>query len=122
MRVPRKVYAIYPFTEYGEIAGVYVGSSYHASHRIREHFLNKGKNAHTEFHELMRRNGFAWQELDDIPTFFDKHKEFDWIAFFRKQNVRVFNTKLGIDADQTKIYRNGNAPIWTGEKVDWGNE
>lgn len=119
MRTPRTVYVIYPFTNSGEIAGAYVGSSYRVFNRIRDHFLSKAKDAHSEFHELMRKNGYAWQELDDIPTYFDKHKEYDWIAFFQSQNVRVFNSKLGKDSNPKHIYRNGDAPKWTGEKVTW---
>lgn len=122
MRVPRKVYVIYPFTDSGEIAGAYIGSSWEVNLRIKSHVWKNSTKQHEEFHKLMTENGFAWQELDDIPTFSDKHKEYDWIDFFRSQKIRVFNTFLGTGADKTNIYRNGNAPIWTGEKVIWGNE
>ena len=122
MRLPRKVYVIYPFDDSGEIAGAYVGSSWHINVRIKSHVWKNTTPPHKEFHELMKKNGFAWQELDEILVFSEKHKEYDWIAFFKSQKIRVFNTFLGKEADPTKIYRNGNAPIWTGEKVIWGNE
>lgn len=121
MRVPRKVYVIYPFTNSGEIAGAYIGSSWNVVLRLRNHICCTATKAHEEFHDLMRRNGYAWQELDDIPTFSDRYKEYAWIDFFKKQNVRVFNSQIGKNADQKTIYRNGKAPIWTGEKIIWGN-
>lgn len=120
MKIPRKVYVIYPFTDSGEIAGAYIGSSWNVVLRLRNHVCCTVTKAHEEFHDLMRRNGYAWQELDNISTFSERYKEYAWIDFFKSQNVRVFNNKLGTTA-KTTIYRNGKAPIWTGEKIIWGN-
>lgn len=121
MKVPRKVYVIYPFTNSGEIAGAYIGSSCNVNLRIKSHVWKNSSKAHKGFHDLMKQNGFVWQELDDIPTYFDRYKEHAWIDFFKNQNVRVFNSQISKDAGQTAIYRNGKAPIWTGEKIIWGN-
>lgn len=102
----KKVYAIFPFDEDGEIAGVYIGSSQNPLTRVRNHRNTKdGHGKQDTLHELMRKNGFTYIFVDDIKTFKDAHVEYDWIDYFIKQtNLTVFNNADNLcQANWTKI-------------------
>lgn len=90
--LPRTIYAIFPKDENGNIAGVYVGSTFTGlRHRIAVH-LGKKSSHQKELHNLMRTNGFVYQSLETrvFPEDFDL--EYDWIDYFlKKTNLRVFN-------------------------------
>ena len=102
----KKVYALFPFDEDGEIAGVYVGSSQNPLTRVRSHKNTQdGHGKQDVLHELMRENGFTYIFVDDIKTFKDAHVEYDWIDYFIKQtNLTVFNNAVDLcQADWTRI-------------------
>ena len=96
MKLPRKVYAIFPLNENGEIAGVYVGSSANVKERIKHHLQTYGMNQN-ELHELMRKNGYMYCLLNSILEHKESHFEYDWIDFFDKcTSLRVFNNQRGV--------------------------
>lgn len=93
---PREVYLIFPFDEQGKIAGVYVGSSCCVSTRIYGHLTIKGYDTcgeQKELHELMRKNGFAYEVVDKIDKWQNSYIEYDWVDFFlNNYEIRVFNS------------------------------
>lgn len=112
---PRLVYALYPFDENGLIAGVYVGSAHDLEKRIGTHLTNHGGNQ-LELHELMRNNGFSFQILDFVPNRTLSHIEYDWIDFFSRVNLRLFNERKW-DGDARNIYQMSTHPYWNGKSV-----
>ena len=97
MSYPKKVYALFPYDEQGNIAGVYVGSSWKPKERVRIHKNTpNGKGKQDRLHALMRTNGFSYLIIDEIPTCNDTYIEFDWIDFFIKRTkLPVFNNFVG---------------------------
>lgn len=92
---PVYVYAIYPFNENGDYAGVYVGATEKLKERLRVHRNNKqAQDKQSELHSLMREHGYTYQILEIITDYKDAHLEYDWIDFFEKQtSLKVFNTR-----------------------------
>lgn len=92
---PREVYLIFPYDEFGNVAGVYVGSSSWVEERIRRHlydFNNEFINQR-ELHELMRKNGFALAVVDNIENYKESYTEYDWVDYFRNfYDMRIFNS------------------------------
>ncbi len=94
MKLPRKVYAIFPFNEDGSVAGVYVGSSANPNQRITNHLNDYGAQQF-ELHDLMRKNGFKAYEVDCINSLKESHIEYDWIDMFDKflPDLKIFNAR-----------------------------
>lgn len=121
---PDYVYAIYPFDESGNIAGVYVGLTHNLKRRLKAHQFGENPSQ-AEFHSFMRQYGFAFQVLEIIENYADRHLEYDWIDFFEKKtNLRIFNSKRGcFGADCENI--NGKSigaignPVFAGGGVLW---
>lgn len=118
MRYPRKIYAIYPFDENGNIAGVYVGSSFDYEERIKGHFFSR-KVEQEYFHSLMRTNGFTFQLLGDIQDVRENHLEYDWMDFLNKSGVKVFNSLVGKTRSWEDSLVGFLKPVWTGSGVTW---
>lgn len=97
MRVPRYGYAIFPYDEKGNVAGVYVGSSCNVANRIAVHRATKhNKDAQKELHELMRNNGYEVVELFTMNKLGDSYIEYMWIDIFIKYSkYKVFNKGRG---------------------------
>lgn len=115
----RYIYALYPFNEYGMVAGVYVGST----NRIRQRMANHRNNnkyhpRQKEMHELIRKYGYCFQVLDEYEGYSESIKEYDWIQFFEMQDVKLFNERKKSDADFKRCKKYGT-PIWTGGGVAW---
>ena len=95
----KKVYAIYPFNDCGEIAGVYIGSTLNIKERMAQHLFSPknevGKQG--QMHELMIRNGYKVQIIDVIHDYWgEANREYDWIDFCEKNtDLKIFNTRMG---------------------------
>lgn len=98
MAYPKSVYAIFPFDSEGNVAGVYVGSTWNLKERIRCHIgthVELGKQ--TLLHDLMRNNGFICVNIGIIQNFKEAHIEYDWIDFFQNRtNLNLFNNRIGL--------------------------
>lgn len=116
MDYPRHVYAIYPYDESGEIAGVYVGSTSKLVKRINAHLTEK-KGSQEELHDLMRENGFTFQILDYIRDYSDVHVEYDWVDFFEHTDIKVFNRKTKNKGYMVDIFQKDAYPRWNGKSV-----
>lgn len=119
MKLPRYVYAIYPFDEDGKIAGVYVGATSNIRCRMKNHVNNMRQQQ--ELHGMMRENGFTYQILETIKEYNDRHLEYDWMDFFKEKTpLRVFNISDDCFApDYKRCARKYEHPIWTGGGVLW---
>ena len=97
MIYPRYGYAIFPYDENGDIAGVYVGSSCNVTKRVNGHMATKTNNdAQKELHELMRKNGYGVVELYVAYKRNDSFKEYMWMDIFIKYSkYKVFNKVKG---------------------------
>lgn len=114
----RFIYALYPFDTDGNIAGVYVGSTYKISRRMANHRNNNKCHLNQkELHELIEKNGYCFQVIDEYVGY-DSIREYDWIQFFELQNVRLFNTRKSQNANYKRCKKFGT-PIWTGGGVAW---
>lgn len=118
------VYAIYPFDEKGNLAGVYVGKTKNLRNRIRAHYSTSPVNdPQITLHDLMRNNGFTFQLLE--ITFNPRTSylvEEHWIDFFSHEDIKVFNVVKGINGDLKKCTRqNGfsGEPVFNGGGVVW---
>lgn len=100
--LPLTIYAIFPKDENGNIAGVYVGSTFvPLKHRIAEHLRDKSHQQ--ELHNLMNDNGFIYQSLETMVTRGNHGLEYDWIDYYlKKTDLRVFNKTMRKDQN----YRN----------------
>ena len=98
MNYPKKVYALFPYDEKGDIAGVYIGVSGNLKDRLRVHLNTpSGKGNQDRLHELMRRNGYTFTVLDEVETWKDGHLEYDWLDFYiKKTDFQVFNNVTGL--------------------------
>lgn len=107
MSYPKKVYALFPYDENGDVAGVYVGSTHDPEERMRIHKNTpKGHGKQDDLHELMRRNGFFYVVVDEYSHCSNSHIEFDWLDYFLKRtNLRVFNNFVSKKADWKQIAR-----------------
>lgn len=116
MYFPRQVYAIYPYNEQGEVAGVYIGSS----QNVRERFGNHLSSKHTqdELHRLMNEFGYTFQVLDTEHNYDETQLEYDWIDFFIKSKAKVFN-KYTRDGNQENVQTKFIKPFWNGKGVVW---
>lgn len=120
---PKHIYAIYPYDENGNVAGVYVGITENVSRRIKMHLNDKNAGQRQkEMHELMRKNGFSFQELGTCTTLEENYREYDWIQFFKSCGLKMFNFREGNRADAKRC---GNVfwhPHWTGRGVTWQSD
>lgn len=96
MIFPRYVYAIYPYNQNGQYAGVYVGSTKDVRERIRLHLAKKKEDPQQELHDLMRQNGFEYEILDEVKGMSERDAEYKWVHHFLKFGViQVFNIFCG---------------------------
>ncbi len=107
-KFPRYVYAIYTHSDDGKL-GVYVGSSAYPNIRIESHKYDLYANDECLSH-CMRKNGYDSRMLDVINNEDEACLEYDWIDFYDRLNVRVFNKMRRRSADYrrcilTKIER-----------------
>lgn len=96
MKYPRQVYLLFPYDEFGDIAGVYVGSSHNVARRMDYHFSDRSTKFRKQrnLHKLMRDNGFSYVVVDTIENEDFSYIEYDWVDYFLQNfNVRVFNSK-----------------------------
>lgn len=101
----RYIYAIYPYDEKGEYAGVYVGSTRELKMRLGQHVRQNTKDAQAEMHELMRSNGYIWQILETCD-FSTRRREYEWVDFFRSTtDLKVFNQFDATSEGHTNIKR-----------------
>ena len=97
MDYPRKVYAILTSDGENHIEGVYVGSAVNINQRIQQHENEYCVRTQEELHDTMRKNGYWLRILDTIEDETERHKEYDWIDFFRVCiGCKVYNTRLGL--------------------------
>lgn len=118
MKFPRVVYAIYPLNENGKIAGVYVGSTFDFKRRAYLH-MHKNPASRQPFQELMIKNGFYYQTFNIINSFDEAHLEYDWMDFFKKNGVVVFNQRTDFHSPDYRRITEPSIPKWTGEGVIW---
>ena len=116
MNYPREVYAIYPYSDQGGVAGVYVGSAHDVHSRFKGHLTSK--TGQTELHDLMRRNGFTFQLLGTIKDYSESNLEYDWIDFFKKSGANVFNAYIR-EGNSKNVYSKFSKPFWNGQSVVW---
>ena len=91
------VYAIFPKDKDGDIAGVYIGSTFGKLElRIKNHLRFDKKPNQKELHNLMKNNGFIYQSLESKLEWRNRSLEYDWVDYYRqKTNLRVFNKYFG---------------------------
>lgn len=94
MKLPRKVYVIFPFDYEGKVAGVYVGSTKDPRQRLVNHLNDYGAQQ-WELHNLMRENGFKAYVVDTIDDYEESHIEYDWIDVFKHflPDLKIFNVR-----------------------------
>lgn len=94
-RYPKKIYAIFPHDKNGNTVGVYVGASARPEERIKNHAWENRKEPPLaeELHQLMRENGFHYFILDEMKTYKDKNREYEWVQMFMSIQMKVFNTR-----------------------------
>lgn len=110
MNYPKKVYALFPYDENGNIAGVYVGAAKSPERRMKGHRYSKdGLGKQDELHQLMRKNGYTYAVVDEIDHWINNHIEYDWLDFFvKKTNLKIFNNVVGVcDANWERINPKG---------------
>ena len=117
MKYPKTIYAIYPYDENGEVAGVYVGSSEMVKTRILAHRSNV--RTQLELHELMRKNGFTFQMLGVINDYEESHLEYDWAEFFTCMGLKVFNTLKYKNVNWKRLITDYSVPVWNGKGVTY---
>lgn len=109
MSYPKKVYVLFPFNKFGNIAGVYIGSSQDPEERMRIHKnTHNGHGKQDQLHELMRNNGFLYVVVDEIKTCKDTYIEFDWLDYFDKRTkLTIFNNFISPKANWERIEPKG---------------
>ena len=116
MTFPSDVYAIYPYDEEGQVAGVYVGSAHNVQHRFNGHL--QARTHQKELHDLMRKNGFTFQILGKQNSYKESNLEYDWIDFFKQTNVKVFNSYIR-EGSFENVCSGFSKPVWNGKGVVW---
>lgn len=118
MKYPRKVYVIYPLDENGEIIGAYVGSSFDVEYRIKSHLYEVGTDSLPELHKAMKENGFRFETFNDIHNTDENHFEYDWMDFYIKNGIKVFNSQMG-SGNCERLETSYGRPVWLGKGVVW---
>ena len=127
MRFPMYGYAIFPYDDNGEIAGVYVGCTHNLVMRMNSHRNAPPKNdTQRELHALMKRNGYEVIQLFEVEVK-ERFLEYLWIDIFdRYSKYRVFNKAKGlygngsVSRTYSKYY--GTPPTPNPGKARWERE